>query len=372
MIHRRHALAIAIASFLLAGCASTERSYPTFPDYQPVATLETGGPRAESGEYVDVDGAANVFQQQEMQVPEPQAVAPVFVNQEPIAPVLSAPQRDDVDQQFELAMSIPAPAARADALDRAAQGGSGKAHYELAKIYTDGKVRPRDLSLAQQHLQQAASLDDPEATRVLGWQMIKGSANTAQNLTGGVAIMEMGVNKSVRAQRELGMLYANLYDDYKLDDIERGESYLISAYRAGDVPAAAALGKLYIRNGRQLEAVEPLSYASEHRDTAAQRLLASLGGNGAAANASIPAVDNSAQEASDGESFYTRASAIMMRKHSPEEEAKAYALFSIASDRGYNLAKAELAAISGVNVQMSKERGRGWLEEAKRTLAHQN
>lgn len=276
MILRRKALVLVIASFLLNACAENapKNQYPTFSDYsgRNAAAQEAVPSPVVDGDYTVIDGGANVpVQPGVSDKTTAQQVEASPAQWEPTVPVADAAPIDEAERQFELATSLQSPTDRAIALDRAAQIGSGKAHYELAKIYTDGKVRPRDLALAQQHLQAAASLDDPEATRVLGWQMIKGDANTPQNINGGIAIMEIGVRKSVRAQRELGMLYANLYDDYKLDNVERGESYLLSAYRAGDVPAATALGKLYVRDGRQLEAVEPLSYASLNGDATAKK-----------------------------------------------------------------------------------------------------
>lgn len=358
MVSRPHLVALAIAAAVLSGCAAKDPypltySKPSFadtPQFQeaPEATAYAAPMPEPTPESI----AAPVDQ-----VIEPQTVwSPVE------AP---APAPNLAEQYLALANSNSG-TSQLSYLDQAASAGSGEAHYDLARVYTEGVKRPRDLDLAQQHLQAAAALDYPEATRVIGWQMIKGTGTNGQNVEGGVAIMEMAVTKSVRTQRELGMIYAGLYSDIKLNDPVKGEAYLLEAYTNGDVQAAQALGKFYIAQGRQIEAVAPLSFAADHKDTVAQKLLASLdGGSGPMlANAQLapPAKSN------DSERYYQRASSIMLRHHSADEEAKAYAMFSLAADDGHNLAKAELRAISGVKVLMDKKRGLGWLDEAKASV----
>lgn len=268
-------------------------------------------------------------------------------------------------QLYASALKAPSDASRLSLLQKAADAGSPSAHYDIAKIYSEGKVLPRNLALAQEHLQASASLGDAEATRVLGWQMVRGD-NGPQNLNGGVALMEVGAQTSVRAQRELGMLYADLYDGYRFGETAKGEMYLVQAYRAGDVPAAVALGRLYIREGRQIDAVAPLSFGSANGDATAKKLVRGLGleVDSSSTQANVTQVD----DAVSGEQFYLEANAIMLRKHSANDEGRAYALFSLASERGYNLAKVEMAAIEGVRIQMDALRGTAWLEQEKQAI----
>jgi len=356
MIHRRATLAIVLSNALLAGCASAPqqaRQQPIFLQ-QDQAQIQA---ESEPTEYVAE------------QVNPPVAEQSITDNAEggwaPIEPSSQDSLGDQSRQNLALALASTDRNTRIEYLEAAASYGNGQAHYELAKVYTEGVDRPRDLKLAQEHLLAAASADDPEATRVIGWQMIKGQGGHEQNVNGGVAVMEMAVTKSVRTQRELGSLYSNLYTDYKLNDPVKGEAYLLEAYNAGDVPAALALGKLYIQQGRQAEAVAPLSFANDKNDRAAGKLLATL--DGAITDAGAPG-QGANPDGSDSETYYQQASEIMLRKHSADDEAKAYALFSLAADKGHNLARAELGAISGVKIVMDKQLGSGWLDAEKQSL----
>lgn len=353
MYPSRTAASILMLSAALSACSETTHRPPlALPMYVQAQA------QADALNVTPVDDSANQPQTYPVQpAPEVQS-GPVWTPvSDGLAPI------DTSQQSYVAAMAATDPSDRVDQLELAAANGSGPAHYELAKVYTEGKIRPRDLELAQRHLQAAASLNDPEATRVLGWQMIRGD-NGEKNLAGGAAIMEMGVAKSVRAQRELGMLYANLYDEYKLNDPERGEQLLTQAYQAGDTLAAAALGKLYVSQGKDIEAVGPLSFASDHKDAQATKMLRSM--TGGAGDVIQPGPQ--AAEPSNGESYYLQANEIMLRRHSATEEAKAYALFSIASDQGYNLANTELRAISGVKAQMDAQQGPEWLPQAKQSI----
>lgn len=356
MIHRRAALAVALTSAVLSGCATPPhppREQPLFiqqeqaqaPAEADTADYSHAQPTAPAQEQLASDGAESGWA--------------------PVASVVVDPLADQAQQNLALAMASTDRNSRVEYLEAAASLGSGEAHYELAKVFTEGVDRPRDLKLAQEYLIAAASADYPEATRVIGWQMIKGQGGNAQNVNGGVAVMEMAVTKSVRTQRELGMLYANLYADFKMNNPAKGEAYLVEAYNAGDVPAALALGKLYIQQGRQAEAVAPLSFANEKNDRAAAKLLASLDGD--LVDAGAPA-QHTNPDGSDSETFYQQASEIMLRKHSADDEAKAYALFSLAADMGHNLARTELGAISGVKIVRDKQLGPGWLDAEKQSL----
>lgn len=358
MIHRRAAFAVVLAHAVLAGCANE----PQRPREQIFLI-----PQEQVQAPVDSDPAQNPVALSDTSVVDQTSSETEESRWSSVASNSSDTLVDQSSQNLALALASTDRNTRIEYLDAAASFGSGQAHYELAKVYTEGVDRPRDLKLAQEHLVAAASANDPEATRVIGWQMIKGQGGHEQNINGGVAVMEMAVTKSVRTQRELGSLYGNLYADYKLNDPAKGEAYLIQAYSAGDVPAAVALGKLYIQQGRQAEAVAPLAFASDKNDPAAAKLLASIGGASAGVDATA---QHGNPDGSSSETFYQQASAIMLRKHSIDDEAKSYALFSLAADMGHNLARAELGAISGVKVLMDKQLGAGWLEAEKQSLLY--
>lgn len=357
MIHRRTALAFTLTSAVLSGCAtpqSTSRELPLFMQQE----------LAQTQAHVQTDYEAATYGIGEQSASAQDQTSSDFAGNgwTPVGEAASNPLVEQSQQNLALALASTDRNSRVEYLEAAASYGNGQAHYELAKVYTEGVDRPRDLVLAQEHLVAAVSANDPEATRVIGWQMIKGQGGYAQNINGGVAVMEMAVARSVRTQRELGMLYSNLYADYKLNDPAKGETYLLEAYFAGDVPASLALGKLYVQQGKQAEAVAPLSFASDKNDRAAAKLLASFDEAAADAGATER---RATPDGSISETYYQQASEIMLRKHSADDEATAYALFSLAADMGHNLARAELDAISGVRTLMDKREGAGWLEAEK-------
>ena len=338
MIHRRAAIAVALTSVVLSGCATP----PQAPRKQPLFIQQE---QAQALAPAEIDPANSTVEQPIAPVQEQYTTDGAGGGWAPVTATVSDPLVDQAQQNLALAMASTDRNARVEYLDAAASHGSGEAHYELAKVYTEGVDRPRDLKLAQEHLLAAAGADNPEATRVIGWQMIKGQGGNAQNVQGGVAVMEMAATKSVRTQRELGMLYSNLYADFKMNDPAKGEAYLVQAYNSGDVPAALALGKLYIQQGRQVEAVAPLSFANDKNDRAAAKLLASLDGAVADVGALSQRANPDGPDGSDSETYYQQASEIMLRKHSADEEAKAYALYSVAADMGLEDPTAGLGAI---------------------------
>lgn len=354
MIQRRVVFAGLLVNVVLGGCSTHTTPDPVHeqPLFMQVDGMGTAQPSPQ-----DVDAYQEQYQPAENGL-STGGWAPVQVDE--------TPQSAAGSEAMARALVATDPSNRLQYLEIAAEHGSGQAHYELAKAYTNGEGRPRDLALAQQHLKAAASLNDPEATRVIGWQMIKGQGGYEQNLNGGVAVMQMGVETSVRTQRELGMLFSNLYSDYKLNDPEIGEAYLVRAFNAGDAPAATALGKLYIQQGRQVEAVAPLAFATERGDPGATKMLDELNGGGVVAQTGEHQLNN--DDPSQGEAYYQRAIDIMMHKHGLGDEAKAYALFDLAAGQGHNLARAELAAISGVKQMMDSQRGPGWLDAEKAVL----
>lgn len=349
MSPRLAALAIILANVALSGCVNQ----PQPPRQLPLFLQQGEGQASEETVYTSQPNPTD---------PPAQELAPTETNDSDWLPILPAgpdPLAEQARQNLALAMNSTDRIARLEYLETAASYGSGQAHYELAKVFTEGVDRPRNLQLAQEHLLAAVSLDDPEASRVVGWQMIKGQGGYEQNLMGGVAVMELFAEQSIRTQRELGSLYANLYSDYKLNDAAKGEMYLVQAYHSGDAPAALALGKLYIQQGRMADATSPLEFASAKNELAAVRILKKLETN------------ITSSEPASGELYYQQASEIMINKHDLNDEAKAYALFSLADGMGHNLARVELAALGGVSVLVEKERGSGWLDVEKQEILRQ-
>jgi hypothetical protein len=162
----------------------------------------------------------------------------------------AAPQTPQADL---LALANQTKAAGDDAsyvsyLKSAAEQGSADAHYDLAKVYTDGKIVPRDLNDASGHLRSSAGLGNPEALRVMAWQLVKG-LDGSPDLGSGGAMMEEAAKSSVRAQREAGMLFANLYR-YHLNDVEKGKALLTcsgSRLKTRWLAISALFGSNYLR-----------------------------------------------------------------------------------------------------------------------------
>lgn len=243
----------------------------------------------------------------------------------------------------------------------AASQGSPDAHYELARMLSKGDGLARDVSLANEHLKASAELGSPDALRVQAWKRLRGDDGPADKAEG-LEMMERAAQSSVRAQRELGMLYVNVYKPH-LDDIERGKTYLRLAYEAGDVEAAYQLGRVLISQAENIEAIEVLSFAAEGGSTKAYQVLKSL--DPGAANDMHPVQSSSTMSP---EQMYQKANSIMLRKHSSQEEAQAYALYSLASDQGHQLAAQELKMLDGIKVVRDRT-DPNWLEREKANVS---
>lgn len=252
-------------------------------------------------------------------------------------------------------------------LQQAAAGGNAQAHYDLAKVYTDGVVVPRDLGAARESIQESARLGNPEAVRVIGWQMIRGDHGPA-DVAGGAALIEQAASTSVRAQREAGMLFANLYEQYRLNDVEKGKVYLAMGAHASDAESSYQLGKLHHREGDVISAVPLLSAAAQQGNSKAKTLLnqidPALSPAPANAETSVQPVSSA-----DPEVLYQKANALILRPaRSFDDEALAYAMFTLANEQGHRLAGLELGALSGVRTIMD-QREPGWLERTKAAVA---
>lgn len=243
-------------------------------------------------------------------------------------------------------------------LRQAADAGSSQAHYDLARMLSTGQGVEKNPADASQHLEEAARLGNAEAVRVLGWMRLRGDNGPADQ-PGGIAMLEAAAATSVRAQRELGMLYGNFYQPH-LNDPARAAEYLSAGYQSGDVESAFFYGKLLAQEGKSLEAVAPLTFAAEKGDKRAADELRALDGTGAVAAASV----DPTPRPDDAEAMYEKGNAIMLNHPGSEREAEAYAWFSLAADRGHQLAGVELKSLEGVKT-MNDARDPGWLDKLK-------
>ncbi|ENA27171.1 hypothetical protein HMPREF1487_09384 [Pseudomonas sp. HPB0071] len=345
--------AISATLILLAGCASdNSANYPVYgvqdslvaPVYEANSSYTTQTQADQSGHTVEAN--------------DNQGWTPVTQD---VPESGFAEQSDATNEQLraeaEQAWQLGDTASALNYYNLAAQAGDALAHYELARIYTKGERVEKNTVIATEHLNSSASLGNPEALRVLGWQYVRGD-NGVIDRERGVTFLQQASESSQRAQLELGMLYAGLYSSLSLDDVEKGTAYLQAAAQSGDSEANYQLGRLLKREGRELEAIAPLSIAANNGNSRALALLHELDPTATTINSHR-----------SPEALYQQGMAILTRnvKGPIAKKAEGYALLSAASDAGYSMATSELALQSAIKFQMDQTNP-NWLEEFKDRL----
>jgi TPR repeat protein len=257
-----------------------------------------------------------------------------------------------------------------DSLMAAADLGHGEACYELARLLTEGSIVVKDVAAARLYLDRSAELGNPEALRVLAWNHLRGEYGTV-DLSLGTSLMQQAAAQSVRAQRELGMLYANVYRPH-LDDLVEAERLLLMAAEAGDVEAAFQLAKIKQANGDLIEAVAlyEKANANGHQKAAAALKVVSEGPAAGAGLPPQPILPVIADQAPSADALYRKATAILTQsRRSLDQEASAYAMLEIAKDQGHQQAQGELFFLSGVKMLMDRK-DPSWLEHEKQKILH--
>ncbi|MCF6783739.1 tetratricopeptide repeat protein [Stutzerimonas stutzeri] len=260
-----------------------------------------------------------------------------------------------------------------DALMAAAELDHAQACYELARLLTDGKIVVRDVVSAKVYLERSAELGNSEALRVLAWNYMRGEYGQV-DLALGTTMMSQAAASSIRAQRELGMLYANIYQP-NLNDPVQAERYLRLAAQASDAEAAYNLGRLKQASGEYLDAVSWYELATTNGHTKAAAALAALS-EGRGEQTPLPqlvqhhayAPEEMGTPALDRDDLYRQATQILLQgQRTLDQEAKAYALLSLASDMGHEIAAQELGFLKGVKTLMDRQNP-NWLEEQKHRI----
>ncbi len=312
-----------------------------------------------------------------------QATSPAQPNATPAAPaqmaapaelaVTSHQAQVDAGSLYEMGMAAKAAGdyqAMIDQLMASAEAGNPQAHYELARLLSEGKVVVRDTHAARVYLERSAALGNPEALRVLAWNTLRGDG-VPRDADKGVSMMRLAAETSTRAQRELGMLYANIYQP-SLNDFDQASAYLTMAAEAGDAEAAYHLGRLKEGAGDAIGAVEWYEKASAGGQEKARAALRALeNGEPGAALMLVPSARTeqvAAAAAESPEAMYWRAMKLLSSRHTPDEEADAYALLVLASEAGYIAATQELAFQGGIKLRLDQQNP-GWLEQAKRRVS---
>jgi TPR repeat protein len=230
-------------------------------------------------------------------------------------------------------------------LKQAADLGSGSASYQMARHYIQGRIVREDDKLAHDYLVRSDAAGYAEGTRVLAWQTLRGSGTT-QNIALAKQLFDKASQRSVRAQRESGLLYLGKLQP-SLNDPVKGASLLRSAYQAGDAESAYYYSKA-IRVASESEARNALLFAGkagfpealmEVGDYALQQgdskyasacyMKASLAGN---TRAMMSYANN----------------VLIGRFPSQNRELVAYTWYSIANDYKQPQAREELQALDGV------------------------
>ncbi|WP_181105324.1 tetratricopeptide repeat protein [Stutzerimonas stutzeri] len=255
----------------------------------------------------------------------------------------------------------------------AAERGHSDACYELARLLTDGKIVVKDVGAARLYLERSAELGNPEAVRVLAWNYLRGEYGEP-SVQHGTMLMHQAAASSIRAQRELGMLYANIYQP-NLNDLVLAEHFLRLAAEASDAEAAYQLGRMKHATADQLDAIAWFGAASAQGHTAAGEALTALSEGSEIDKALFPAEKQqpaaplAEPESIDGEKLYRQASAILLQsQRTLKQEATAYAMLSLASEHGHEAARHELEFLKGVRTLMNRQNP-AWLEEEKQRIA---
>ena len=288
----------------------------------------------------------------------------------PAEQAVTSPQAQvDAGSLYEMGMAAKAAGdyqAMIDHFMASAEAGNPQAHYELARLLSEGKVVIRDTQAAKLYLERSAALGNPEALRVLAWNTLRGDG-VPRDADKGVSMMRQAAETSTRAQRELGMLYANIYQP-NLNDFDQANFYLAMAAEAGDAEAAYHLGRLKEGAGDAIGAVEWYEKArAEGHEKASSALLALESGEPGAALMLAPSARHeqiAAAAAESPEGMYQRAMKLLSSQHTPDDEADAYALLALASEAGYTAATQELTLQGGIKLRLDQQNP-DWLAQAK-------
>lgn len=121
-------------------------------------------------------------------------------------------------------------------LKQAADFGSGSANYQMARHYIQGQIVRQDNKIANTYLIRSDASGYADGTRVLAWQYLRGSG-TSVDIQKGQQLFTKASERSIRAERELGLLYLGQLQP-SLNDPDMGAALLKRAYDQGDAESA--------------------------------------------------------------------------------------------------------------------------------------
>tara|TARA_B100002003_G_scaffold243466_2_gene267978 strand:+ start:1227 stop:2144 length:918 start_codon:yes stop_codon:yes gene_type:complete len=251
------------------------------------------------------------------------------------------------DQAFNEAMAYGAigdSAAMIGLLEQAARRGSADAHYQLARIYQEGKLLPADITQSITHLNLGMNMGHAESIRVLGWLYLTGNG-VPESRAYGRKLLEKAAESSTRAMREYGLALANQRAPH-LDDPDLGKYYLQEAAKLGDHGAQQALADFY-------GAPPPMSDPAANPE---------IDKGFTEPEPAHPVDDNSAEAvrrralAGDIDAAHLYALNVSIRKFpSAEPEFDAYCWHAAAAELGSSQSASELRFLAGVKAQSDRK-----------------
>ena len=230
--------------------------------------------------------------------------------------------------------------------------------YEQAKALMEGTPTDEQKESAVVLLNQSAELGNSEAMRVLG--LLKLKEGPEQEALA-IALLERSATNSVRAMRQLGILYGNLSNPH-LNNPQKAFEYLSKASAIGDGESSYYLARLMQRAGRPDESKRLSALALEQgyltKEGKARKAVAEQS-EGVLKSFSL---QRQAQRG-DPESMYQYGKMLLSRQaqgslvgyeHSADYEA--YYWFKRASLMGDEKSSSQVAEMGEIEAMMSKSR----------------
>lgn len=230
--------------------------------------------------------------------------------------------------------------------------------YEQAKALMEGTPTAQQKESAVVLLNESAELGNSEAMRVLG--LLKLKEGPEQEALA-IALLERSATNSVRAMRQLGILYGNLSNPH-LNNPRKAFEYLSKASAIGDGESSFYLGRLMQRAGRQDESKRLSALALEQgfltKEGKARKVVAEQS-EGVLKSF---ALQRQAQRG-DPESMYQYGKMLLNRQaqgslmgyeHSADYEA--YYWFKRASLMGDEKSSSQVAEMGEIEAMMNKSR----------------
>ncbi|WGK63419.1 hypothetical protein QAO71_17915 (plasmid) [Halopseudomonas sp. SMJS2] len=272
------------------------------------------------------------------------------------------------DEAFNEAMAYGAigdSASMIGLLEQAARKGSADAHYELARVYQEGKLLPADISQSITHLNLAMNMGHAESIRVLGWLYLTGNG-VPESPVYGRRLLEKAAETSIRAMREYGLALSNQRAPH-LNDPDMGQFFLQKAAELGDHAAQQALVEFY---GAPGPISVPEADSGPTPDVAEVEVEVEV-------EVTQPVEDNSAEGvkrralAGDIDAAYLYALNVSIRKFpASDPEFEAYCWHAASAQLGSAQSASELRYLAGVKTH-SDRRNPGRMDRCVSDLVEQ-